>query len=385
MNSKTTFAVYVSTILISTCRSAVMTLIPLYVLSSGGSEAFAASMNGLRGLGSFGVNLPAGAVMARCGARAVMIGSVALFGGGVALLLLSSYSLALTIGVVFIGAGFGSWHLSRSVYVSRFTVTYGRALASLSGMGRFGSFLGPMAAGFVVGIVGYQNTYLLLLGLPFLVVILLGCFLVTREPYEGSDACFRFVPLFREHYATLLTAGLVILVIKLVRSGSVALIPVKGVSIGMSEVSIGLLIGVSSIAEVVLAYPGGVLLDRFGPRAAAILSLIVSSTGLFFYSISEVLYVPGTLLLSVGTGLNSGLAMTLGLGVAPNDGRSEFLGLWRLVTEVGAFVGPFLVSIVLNWYSNSVAATAVALTGVSGVLFTNFVLKNSQMNRKMSN
>ena len=48
-------------------------------------------------------------------------------------------------------------------------------------------------------------------------------------------------------------------------------------------------------------------------------------------------------------------------------GRGEFLGVWRLVGDLGAAVGPFVMGSVVQWASLAVACTgtgAMALVGV---------------------
>ena len=55
----------------------------------------------------------------------------------------------------------------------------------------------------------------------------------------------------------------------------------------------------------------------------------------------------GTLLLAamalgVGNGIGSGLIMTLGADHSPRHGRAQFLGVWRLMSDIGGSFGPAL-------------------------------------------
>jgi MFS family permease len=65
------------------------------------------------------------------------------------------------------------------------------------------------------------------------------------------------------------------------------------------------------------------------------------------------------MLIGLGNGLSSGLMMTLGADLAPPGATGEFLGVWRLIGDVGAVMGPLLVG--------AVAATA-GLAGGAWVL-----------------
>ena len=51
-------------------------------------------------------------------------------------------------------------------------------------------------------------------------------------------------------------------------------------------------------------------------------------------------------LIAAGNGLGAGIVMTLGADAAPVDGRSQFLGAWRLCGDIGNTGGPLLVSAV---------------------------------------
>jgi sugar phosphate permease len=57
--------------------------------------------------------------------------------------------------------------------------------------------------------------------------------------------------------------------------------------------------------------------------------------------------------------LGSGLMMTLGADLAPPGATGEFLGVWRLIGDVGAVTGPLMVGAV---------AAAVGLSGGAWVL-----------------
>jgi MFS family permease len=69
------------------------------------------------------------------------------------------------------------------------------------------------------------------------------------------------------------------------------------------------------------------------------------------------------LLIGFGNGISSGLNMTLGADFSPDNGRGQFLGIWRFMADAGATGGPVLLSAV-----TAVAAlgAGVAATGVIG-------------------
>jgi MFS family permease len=74
------------------------------------------------------------------------------------------------------------------------------------------------------------------------------------------------------------------------------------------------------------------------------------------------------LLLGFGNGLGSGIVMTLGSDFAPAVGRAEFLGVWRLVSDVGTAGGPLVVAAVEGAASLAAASTVVGAFGFVGAV-----------------
>jgi MFS-type transporter involved in bile tolerance (Atg22 family) len=59
--------------------------------------------------------------------------------------------------------------------------------------------------------------------------------------------------------------------------------------------------------------------------------------------------------------------MTLGGDFSPSNGRSEFLGVWRLVGDAGGALGPFFIGTIASATTLAVASTwtgGLALIGL---------------------
>jgi MFS family permease len=83
----------------------------------------------------------------------------------------------------------------------------------------------------------------------------------------------------------------------------------------------------------------------------------------------------GTLLLAAavigfGNGISSGLIMTIGADHSPRAGRAHFLGVWRLMGDVGAACGPALLSFLAAALSlgAGIAVTGLIAFGAAGQL-----------------
>lgn len=108
-----------------------------------------------------------------------------------------------------------------------------------------------------------------------------------------------------------------------------------------------LIYGLASGVDMLLFYPAGKVMDLMGRRWVVVPSLVIMGAGMLALPLT---YDATTLLLAAmaigfGNGIGSGMMMTLGADHAPRNGRAHFLGLWRLMADVGATCGPALLSL----------------------------------------
>ena len=73
------------------------------------------------------------------------------------------------------------------------------------------------------------------------------------------------------------------------------------------------------------------------------------------------------LLVGVANGIGSGTMLTLGTDLAPSGRPSEFLGIWRLIGDVGHMGGPLVVGVVADLIGLALAPFFLAGIGVAGV------------------
>ena len=73
------------------------------------------------------------------------------------------------------------------------------------------------------------------------------------------------------------------------------------------------------------------------------------------------------LLLGVANGLSTGMVMILGADLAPVKGRGEFLGVWRLIGDVGYSGGSLIIGVVANAAGLAAATFAMAGLGFFGL------------------
>ena len=176
---------------------------------------------------------------------------------------------------------------------------------------------------------------------------------------------FRLIAEYRKVFST---AGIAAIAFMLMRSARTVLIPLIGTSIGLDVAAIGFIVSASATIDITLFYPAGLIMDKFGRRSTA-----VPSSALMALSIASLALATGfksllavALLAGAANGLSTGIVMTLGTDLAPADRRSEFLGMWRLLTDFGTAAGPMAIGLVVAVSPIGAACLTIAGLGAAG-------------------
>jgi MFS family permease len=372
-------SVYLPTLLFSIGQGAVIPVIPLYAMDLGASVAVAGLIVSLRGFGTMLFDIPAGFLVSRFGERWAMVlgtGVLAAVACGAAV----SRSLFLFAALVFVmGCAWSVWLLARLTYVSeRAPVEIrGRALSLLGGTNRIGNFVGPVLGGLVGSVFGLAAAFYVQAGLVVLAsAVLFG--LVREDVREiavhEEPAFTRFLGVMSEHRRVFATAGVATLLIQILRNARQVVIPLWGDQIGLGAAEIGILFGASGAIDVLVFYPVGMVMDHWGRKWAGVPSLVMMAIGLLLvpltHSYLSLLVV--AMIGGFGNGLGSGIVMTLGADFSPAVGRSEFLGVWRLIGDIGTSAGPAIVGLVAGATTLGIASVAAGGFGFAGALLLAF-------------
>ncbi len=365
--------VYLPTFLFAVGQGAVLPVIALFARELGASVAVAGLIVALRGIGTMAFDIPAGMLVSRFGERNAMV--IATFALAITALGASlSPSIAVYGVLIFVmGCGWSVWLLGRLSYVTDAVPGHqrGRALSLLGGSNRIGNFAGPFIGGFAAISFGLEAAFVIQAVLAIAASAVL--YLAVREPQSHSDVAHGHVPhsvrrIVRENANVFLTAGAATVAIQVLRTGRQVVIPLWGESIGLDAAQIGVIFGISSGLDMVLFYPVGIVMDRWGRKVTAVPCLLFMSAGLFLVPLTGGflgLTLAG-LLIGFGNGMGSGIVMTLGADFSPPIGRGEFLGVWRLIGDIGTAGGPVVVSAVAGASTLGFASIAAAAIGVVG-------------------
>jgi MFS family permease len=280
--------------------------------------------------------------------------------------------LALAFLVFVMGGGWAFWQVARLAYVSEQVplAHRGRAISMTGGMNRVGNFIGPVVGGGLGSAFGLEAAFIAqaVLGLASSAVM----FMVVAEG-EGTENLElhgiggRLAQTMVDHRKVFLAAGFPMMALGLLRQARQVFIPLWGDEIGLSVAQIGFITSMSFFTDAAVFYPIGMVMDRFGRKWAAVPCLTTLALGLVLLPLTTGFgtFLMIAFLTGVGNGFGAGINMTLGADFAPDVGRGEFLGVWRLLADVGQAGGPAIISVITG--VSSLAAASVVSGGIGFV------------------
>jgi len=355
---------------------------PVVVISAtdlGASPAMAALVVASAGLGQIVADIPAGTIVHRHGERPTMIGAAVLTVIALLGCIVAPNLAVFTLSIFVSGSGTAVWLLARQAYVTE-VVPYhlrARAMSTLGGVFRIGLFIGPFIGGAVVHFTGLWGAYavhivaaLVAAGVLFLVKDL-------SAGNEGNSAVPTRAPvgrMVRQQRSVFATLGVGVLVVSAVRAARQVVLPLWGQHLGLSPAAISVIFGISGAIDMLFFYPAGKVMDRYGRAWVAIPSMTVLGVSLLLVPLAQTtvaLLLIG-LMMGVGNGMSSGLVMTLGADLAPPDQRPVFLGVWRVFSDSGNGVGPFVIAGVTAAATLGVGIAAMGAVGLLGAGWLGF-------------
>lgn len=362
-------------LLFSLGEGAILPVVALSARGLGASVAVAALVVTLIGLGSWFFNLPASLITLKFGERWAMVGAaaasaVALAAAALAPLLPGGLWL-LAAAMLVVGMAASVFSLARQKYLTEAVpvILRARALSTLGGVNRIGIFIGPFIGAAVMQFAGITGAYwvgVIAMAAAAALSVTIPDLVAKPVPDDGvpvPQATLRSVAV--SHAGVFLSVGLGVLLLSALRASRQVVIPLWADHLGMDATQASLIYGLSGAIDMLVFYPAGKLMDRKGRLWVAIPSTLIMGTAMLLIPLSAgfVGLLLGALLIGFGNGISSGLNMTLGADFSPDNGRGQFLGIWRFMADAGATGGPVLLSGVTAVAS---LGAGVAATGVLG-------------------
>lgn len=386
--------VYLPAALLAFGQGLLLTSLPLYVASLDVSYSQVSLVVAAAALGTLLMDVPAGSVVGRIGLRpAMLIGTALVAASTLTLAFVSDVPLLVAVRIA-AGVGTAVWGISRHAFIASSIPLEirGRAISVYGGVNRIGTFAGPAAGGILIGWISYQASFIASALMSGIALVLAYRFVRPAAQIQRSTSMrgrWQVVgTVLRENGRDLGAAALAQTFAQMIRAGRLFIIPIYGADVvGLDAAKVGLVMTVSSILDVSMFLPAGFLMDRFGRKVAAVPSFTIMAIGVgmipFADSFQSLLIVGAVI--GLGNGLGSGTMMTLGADLSPEGATGEFLGVWRLIGDAGAFVGPVAVGLLASVAGLKGSALLLAGFGVIAALTLAILVRETRVTPPAAN
>jgi predicted MFS family arabinose efflux permease len=366
---------------------AIVPVMPLYADEFGVSETAIGFTIAIYGFARFLVNVPAGVLSDRIGRRGTLaVGGLCTVIGTIICAIAPEY-LVLLLGRFIAGAGAALVLTAGQIVLADIATpaNRGRVMAIYMGVFLFAVGAGAFPGGWLASSVG--------LAAPFIAgAILAGTVTViawfalpeTRDLHEDSQA----TPAHSPDAPTQTVLRRLIRVPGFVQISAVSfssffartgglftIIPLLAKDkIGASASDIGLGLSMISVVGLVLVYPSGMIVDRFGRKRVIVPSMLLAGLAMLFYlrvdSIAT--FLIGSVIWSCATGVAGAAPTAYAADVAPRGMTATTMSWYRSISDSGYVMGPLLLGVISDLFSPEAALvfTAVLLvaTGTSFAL-----------------
>lgn len=362
-------------------------LVPILPLYAAGFE-ISYGLIGLilagEGLGTLIADVPTGMIQRRFGNKQVLMTGFAVSMISVALL-----CFAQSIWIVLLlrlTAGFGRAMISVSMHIyvaSQVKLSQrGKAISIFGGTHRLGGFIGPAIGGIIAGGFGFRAVFIVFalaagIGLVFVMLFTHSSREKQTQKHSARHHQLHLLAMLRSHCRVLASAGTAQIFGQMIRAGRIAVIPIFAAdALGLGVDQIGFIVSLSAAVDFSLFLVAGWLMDRHGRKFAIVPCFSIQALGMALVPLTATFggLLFAAVLIGFGNGLGAGSMMTLGADLSPAESRGEFLGVWRLISDVGFTGGPLVVGAVADLFVLSSAVWVIAGSGLAAAsIFLFFV------------
>ncbi|KIQ35581.1 transporter [Variovorax paradoxus] len=350
-------------------EGAILPIVPLTARDLGASVPMAALVIAMIGIGSLFNNIPASMITMRWGERWAIVAAGVWSGLGMLLCVLTTHLGLFAAGCFMVGMSQAVYNLARQSYMTEAVpIEYrARALSTLGGVMRIGMFAGPFLAAGAVHAFGLSAAYVV-----GIVAVMGAAAIGARIPDleappvpagQTAPASTSVISTLRDHRHVFLTLGLGVVLVSAVRASRQAVIPLWADHLMLAPSVASLIYGLAGGIDMLVFYPAGKVMDRKGRRWVAVPSMLIMGLAMLLMPLTSgvVTLLIASLAIGFGNGIGSGMIMTIGADHSPRHGRAHFLGIWRLMSDIGSSCGPALLSLLAGGLS---LAAGIAVTGL---------------------
>jgi MFS family permease len=349
---------------------AALLILPLFAIELGGSVALSGLVLGLKGAGTLLANLPAGILVSRLGEKYALIFAATL------LLLTSLFAteinsiVSLFICSVIMGSAVSVWFLARLKYISDHIPQkiLGRAMVILSCVEKLGLLFGPLIAGYLIQRFSHGVAFHISATMGLTALLLVHCFATKGRSYKPPPHSIRrfrvIVDILSRHKRLFTIVGSVIVIMLLLKTAKLTILPIWALSISLDAAQIGLVVFAAGCAELLMFVPAALILDLWGRKWSAGLSLLFFSLAFTLLPLAGSFgtLIAAAAVMGLADGLSTGWGNTLITDLSPAENRAGYFGIWRTIGDFGTLSGPLLVGFLAA--AISIPATSLVIAGI---------------------
>lgn len=354
-------------------HGAILPVLALRARDLGADVSTAAAVVALTGAGMLLASLPAGALVARIGERRALVAAGFVDALAMAFAALTDSVLGLAVGVLLSGVCWTLFLIARQGFMIEVVpVTHrARAMSLLGGSYRVGVLIGPLVGAGLIRLTDLTSVFWLGAAMSVAASLLAATMPDVGEEKRAAARASGHLGVWTviaSHRRVLATLGTAVVILGMSRSLRTSLLPLWADHIGLSAATTSLIFAGAAALDVAFMWPGGWLMDTRGRMIVAVPVVLSMAVACLLLPLTTSAWSVALVmaLIACGNGLGSGIVMTLGADSAPSEGRSQFLGAWRLCGDIGNTGGPLLVSAVAAVAPLAAASLAVGALGLAG-------------------
>lgn len=345
---------YIPGFFVSLGFSIVSPIISDYARSFGVPLGVAALIMTVNAVGRLVADIPVGTLCDRIGRRPLALAGPLLIAVSAVLCGLAQNFYELLAYRAIGGAAMAMWMIARQSMIADAIdpSVRGRVLSTFMSVNMIGSATGPAVGGFVYDLwQDYRAPFFFYGASTF--VSFIACLLLVKEttapPQRAAEAATSPHPRhsMREILTylnfTFLIASFANFSNRIRFAARGFLVPLFGYDVlFLSKSEVGVVLSFSALINIVLALPGGMIVDRFGRKVGIVASLFTAAAAYALIPLSQdfVSFLLMVALLGVAGGVGGGATLALATDLAPAHLRGAFLGLWTTIGDIGSAVGP---------------------------------------------
>lgn len=359
----------------------IVPVIALYARSFGVLQSAIGVAIGVYGLARFLIAVPAGQLADRLGRRKVLALGGLITAAGNLLCAIAPDFATFVVARFIAGAGAAFVVNTGQIVLADITTPAqrGRVMAVYQGTFLFAVSVGPLPGGLLAEHFG--------LPAPFIAYAVAGALAAalaffsipeTRALRAANDpAATAALPPFITQMRLLTGQTGFVLVCLTSFMGAVArtgglfnVIPILAHDrLGLSADRIGVGLAVASIVGLALAYPSGMLADRYGRKTVIVPATVMSGVSLTLFLVAPTYawFLAGCVAWSVAAGVGGAAPASYAADVAPPGMNAAAMSTYRMLSDVGYFVGPVALGLATDLFGAeaTLGVTALLLVAVA--------------------